>query len=332
MSGGRRTDGGSGGRTARHGPLGAAWRRAADRVPVWLGGFFGLLGAVCALSALIAPLRHAIAPALRFVGAWLVPASPNLAHAVFLLLLSAAMLARKRAAWWVVTFYVALVLLAEALTVTMVGVTRSAVSLAVTAAVPAVLVAGRGHFPARVRRGAFWRALGVLVAGPAVGVAAGWALVAAFHDGLPARQWLLWSANRVLGGLTSTRRFGGRPPQAIDFPLGLFGALALLNAARALFRSQRARAALGAGDEARLRALLARHGAQDSLGYFATRRDKAVVFAPEARASAWTASSCSSPACRSARRCPSRWSAASESRRGATGFGGTARMSRATAS
>ncbi|MDI5971950.1 hypothetical protein POF50_021870 [Streptomyces sp. SL13] len=242
MSGGRRTDGGSGGRTARHGPLGAAWRRAADRVPVWLGGFFGLLGAVCALSALIAPLRHAIAPALRFVGAWLVPASPNLAHAVFLLL-SAAMLARKRAAWWVVTFYVALVLLAEALTVTMVGVTGSAVSLAVTAAVLAVLVAGRGHFPARVRRGAFWRALGVLVAGPAVGVAAGWALVAAFHDGLPARQWLLWSANRVLGGLTSTRRFGGRPPQAIDFPLGLFGALALLNAARALFRSQRARAA-----------------------------------------------------------------------------------------
>jgi lysyl-tRNA synthetase, class II len=252
----------------------------APRVPVWLGGFFGLLGAVCAVTALIEPLRVLLAPALRFVGAWIVPASPNLAYAVFLLLLSAAMLARKRAAWWVVTFYVGLVLLAQAVTVLLVSVLQSALSLAITVAVLAVLLAARSQFPARVRRGAFWQAVGVLLAGLLAGVLAGWALVAVFPGALPAGQWLLWSANRVLGGLTSAGRFDGRPPSGVNFLLGLFGALALLNAARVLFRSQKAQAGLRPQEEARIRALLARHGARDSLGYFATRRDKAVVFAP----------------------------------------------------
>ncbi|GGW45636.1 hypothetical protein GCM10010320_27090 [Streptomyces caelestis] len=76
----------------------------------------------------------------------------------------------------------------------------------------------------------------------------------------------------------------GRPPHALFFLLGLFGALALLNAAATLFRSQRLEAALHDDEEARIRALLARYGDQDSLGYFATRRDKAVVFSPSGKA------------------------------------------------
>ncbi len=69
-----------------------------------------------------------------------------------------------------------------------------------------------------------------------------------------------------------------------QFLLGLFGALALLNAAATLFRSQRLEAALHGDEEARIRALLGRYGDQDSLGYFATRRDKAVVFSPSGKA------------------------------------------------
>ncbi|NEB06625.1 phosphatidylglycerol lysyltransferase domain-containing protein, partial [Streptomyces sp. SID13726] len=63
-----------------------------------------------------------------------------------------------------------------------------------------------------------------------------------------------------------------------------FGALALLNAASTLFRSQRLTAALHGDEEPRIRALLGAYGRGDSLGYFATRRDKAVVFAPNGRA------------------------------------------------
>jgi lysyl-tRNA synthetase, class II len=266
---------GSQGVTRRAGRL----RRATDRVPTWLGGFFGLLGAACALTALISPLRFLLDPLLRVVNEWVVPASPNLAYAVFLLLLSGALIARKRAAWWVVTVYTALVLLAEVLTIDLVSVTEAAVSLAITGAIMAVLLVSRPQFAARVRRGAFWRALGVLALGLVAAVLVGWGLVELFPGGLPHGVRLLWAANRVFGGLISTRHFNHHPPPALGFLLGLFGALALLNAFAALFRSQRAQAGLHGDEETRIRVLLARFGGQDSLGYFATRRDKAVVFA-----------------------------------------------------
>ena len=51
-----------------------------------------------------------------------------------------------------------------------------------------------------------------------------------------------------------------------------------------LFRSQRADNALTGEDESAIRGLLELFGKNDSLGYFATRRDKAVVFAPNGRA------------------------------------------------
>ena len=55
-------------------------------------------------------------------------------------------------------------------------------------------------------------------------------------------------------------------------------------AAIVLFRSQRAANALTGEDESAIRGLLESYGKNDSLGYFATRRDKSVVFAPDGRA------------------------------------------------
>ena len=66
--------------------------------------------------------------------------------------------------------------------------------------------------------------------------------------------------------------------------LGLFGAVALMVAAVVLFQSQRAENALTGEDESAIRGLLEVYGKNDSLGYFATRRDKSVVFAPNGRA------------------------------------------------
>ncbi|MCZ0985462.1 bifunctional lysylphosphatidylglycerol synthetase/lysine--tRNA ligase LysX [Streptomyces diastatochromogenes] len=95
---------------------------------------------------------------------------------------------------------------------------------------------------------------------------------------------MAWAADRVCFGLASNSVFAGRPPRKVTFLLGLFGALALLNAAAALFRSQRLEAALHDDEEARIRALLRAYGDRDSLGYFATRRDKAVVFSSSGKA------------------------------------------------
>jgi lysylphosphatidylglycerol synthetase-like protein (DUF2156 family) len=51
-----------------------------------------------------------------------------------------------------------------------------------------------------------------------------------------------------------------------------------------LFQSQRAENALTGEDESAIRGLLEVWGKNDSLGYFATRRDKSVIFAPNGRA------------------------------------------------
>ena len=64
----------------------------------------------------------------------------------------------------------------------------------------------------------------------------------------------------------------------------MFGAIALIAAAIVLFQSQRAENALTGEDESAIRGLLELYGKNDSLGYFATRRDKSVVFAPNGRA------------------------------------------------
>jgi lysyl-tRNA synthetase class 2 len=62
------------------------------------------------------------------------------------------------------------------------------------------------------------------------------------------------------------------------------GAATVLVAAYLALRPEEPVASLSAADEDRLRCLLAKQGERDSLGYFALRRDKAVVFSPSGKA------------------------------------------------
>ncbi|OXS35444.1 bifunctional lysylphosphatidylglycerol synthetase/lysine--tRNA ligase LysX [Streptomyces sp. XY006] len=254
------------------------------RVPQGCAVFFGALGLLCALLALIPPLRTGLRPLVRFLDLLLVPVSANLAYAVFLFLLAAATGARKKIAWWLVVVYLGLLVLTDILGMAVGEFAESVPSFVVCGLALILLIVARREFYAASRRAAVRRALAVLVAGLVVAILVGWALVEAFPGTLPAGQRLAWAANRVCGGLVPAGSFDGRPPHALFFLLGLFGALALLNAAATLFRSQRLEAALHDDEEARIRALLGRYGDQDSLGYFATRRDKAVVFSPSGKA------------------------------------------------
>jgi lysyl-tRNA synthetase class 2 len=65
---------------------------------------------------------------------------------------------------------------------------------------------------------------------------------------------------------------------------GALGAFTLVVTIYLFFRSARPRARLGAADAARLRELLDRHGDRDSLGYFALRDDKSVIWSPSGKA------------------------------------------------
>ncbi|WP_405783519.1 bifunctional lysylphosphatidylglycerol synthetase/lysine--tRNA ligase LysX [Streptomyces sp. NBC_00859] len=263
----------------------AAWTRFRRRVPHRFAVFFSAVAAYCALTALISPLRHGLGTVTYWLNAFTIPVASNLAYAAFLFLLGAATAARKRVALWFVVVYLVLVTLADVLVLLTDWDWEYLVSLILCASGLGLLLMSRREFYAVTRRGAVRRAAAVLVAGLALASLVGWGLVALFpgdtHDGGASR--LLWAVNRVCGGLVGGEHFS-RHPHWIATLLGLFGALALLNAAAALFRSQRMEASLHGDEEARIRALLTRYGSEDSLGYFATRRDKAVVFSASGKA------------------------------------------------
>ncbi|MEW2622136.1 phosphatidylglycerol lysyltransferase domain-containing protein [Streptomyces sp. NPDC048106] len=73
-------------------------------------------------------------------------------------------------------------------------------------------------------------------------------------------------------------------PRWTDITVNALLAAAFCLVLYACFRSPRGKQLLTAADEERLRALLDKHGARDSLGYFALRRDKAAVFSPSGKA------------------------------------------------
>lgn len=66
--------------------------------------------------------------------------------------------------------------------------------------------------------------------------------------------------------------------------LAALGMLTALTTAYLLLRPAEPPAALALDDEERMRELLDRHGGRDSLGYFALRRDKSVIWSPSGKA------------------------------------------------
>jgi len=73
-------------------------------------------------------------------------------------------------------------------------------------------------------------------------------------------------------------------PTWVNAVINVMGAVLFLGVLYVAFRSPRGEELLSEQDEARLRELLERQGERDSLGYFALRRDKAVIFSPSGKA------------------------------------------------
>lgn len=78
--------------------------------------------------------------------------------------------------------------------------------------------------------------------------------------------------------------YAGRVSWTVGYSLGALGMLTALTTIYLAFRPEHPAARLTADDESKLRELLAKHGGRDSLGHFALRRDKAVVFSPSGKA------------------------------------------------
>ena len=272
-------------REERRTPVAPARGRLAE-VPHIAGLILGVYSVLVFLWSLSPALRYLFHTPRLYIDSYYFDApDTSLSWALVLGLVAAALASRKRIAWWLLTVYMVLFAIVNALEAVIDKNLSSAAACVVHLAVIGILVASRKEFYTRVRRGAVWKALGVLVAGLAVGTLLGWGLVELFPGTLPRSERFLWALNRVTAlSVVENEQFDGHPHVFVNTLLGLFGALALLAAVITLFRSQRASNALTGNDESALRGLLDVFGANDSLGYFATRRDKAVVFAPSGKA------------------------------------------------
>ncbi|WP_459968341.1 bifunctional lysylphosphatidylglycerol synthetase/lysine--tRNA ligase LysX [Mycobacterium sp. MUNTM1] len=260
-------------------------------VPAAAGWTVGVIATVSLLGSVSPLIRYLIKVPREFINDYLFNfPDTSIAWSFILALLAAALTARKRIAWLLL---LANMILAAALNAadiaagdnTAAEIFGENLGFAVHIVAIVLLVLAYREFWAKVRKGALVKAAAVLVAGDVVGILVSWGLVELFPGTLARPDRLPYVANRVVGfALADPDLFTGRPHVFLNAIFGLFGALALILATIVLFQSQRAENALTGEDESAIRGLLELYGKNDSLGYFATRRDKSVVFAQSGRA------------------------------------------------
>ncbi|HYB82594.1 MAG TPA: bifunctional lysylphosphatidylglycerol synthetase/lysine--tRNA ligase LysX, partial [Mycobacterium sp.] len=260
-------------------------------MPVAAGWTVGVIATLSLIASVSPVIRWVIKVPREFINDYLFNfPDTSFAWSFVLALLAGALTARKRIAWWLLVLNLVLAaglniagLAADGITpLKRVGET---LGLGFHLAALVVLVLAYREFWAKVRSGALFKAAAVLVTGWAIGILLSWALVETFPRTLARDDRLFYVVNRVVGfAVVDPGSFEGRPPVFLNALFGLFGAMALIAAAIVLFQSQRAENALTGEDESAIRGLLELYGKNDSLGYFATRRDKSVIFAPSGRA------------------------------------------------
>ncbi|MEV6206029.1 phosphatidylglycerol lysyltransferase domain-containing protein [Kitasatospora sp. NPDC051914] len=263
-----------------------AWRRRFATGAEWYVRVVALLNLV---AGMIEPFRQQVQRANR--GDFFTPVlvASGFTGALFAGLLAVMLRRRKRAAWIVTTVLVALYTALFALALAYPDYREHPfnwISALITVALLAALLIGRPVFTARGTRGNVLLAAVVLVAGGALLTVLGAAVVRATYPGTPP-DWgdaSLYVLLRLLTLSGVVQVADVDVPGWVDLGINLLGAALLLVALRVLFRSPRGRVEQQPDDERRLRELLARHGARDSLGYFALRRDKAVCWSPSGKA------------------------------------------------
>jgi lysyl-tRNA synthetase, class II len=250
-----------------------------DRWPDWLAAFAFVLATVVVVAWLVPPLNRFFDRSDDPVSLAAVPIVPNLVYAAVLFALGVGLRRRLRSAWW--AFVVLLLVLPSIGRVaSLAGVDRDvldAVGLVVAVALLAVAVVARGQFTARTARRAGLSALLAFVLGAVVVSLVGSWLLTTFANAneVGAGESV---ANVLLGDLGLVADPGVVAPLWVRVLLNVMGAVVVLGSAAVLFRSPAYTRTLGATDEAAVRTMLREHGDLDSLGYFATRRDKAVVW------------------------------------------------------
>ncbi|GGN84333.1 membrane protein [Streptomyces albiflavescens] len=215
------------------------------------------------------------------------------ASGVFTMFLAITMRRRKRAAWILNFVLSGLFLLLFAVAMAFPEIRQYAqnwISLVLTAAFVASLVVGRREFYAKGDRSNPRLAAAVAIGGLLVTSLLAALLVTVTNHAHDAHRstfldrWRYGTLRLVSVAADDSHVAGIATPNWVNVAINVFSTLLVLAVFYAAFRSRRAVDPLTEDDEKRLRALLEKNGDRDSLGYFALRREKSVVWSPTGKA------------------------------------------------
>jgi lysyl-tRNA synthetase class 2 len=215
------------------------------------------------------------------------------ASGVFTAFLAITMRRRKRAAWILNLALSGAFLALFAFAMAFPEIRRypqNWISLGLTAAFVGALLVGRREFYAKGDRSNPRLAATVAVGGGLLASLLAALLVTATNQAPDAarstfpERWHYGTLRLVSVAAEEARFPGIDPPNWANVAINVLSTGLVLAVFYAAFRSRRAVDPLTEDDAKRLRALLDRHGERDSLGYFALRREKSVVWSPTGKA------------------------------------------------
>lgn len=270
--------------------------RLREAMPTWLARLL-ILAAVVSLFGLWFQDTWIYFLCSVVLGMFVIPNDPSLFQAALLFVLAAPIGRRYRGAHTILLSLMAFItVLSVLLAVILVGgfladelqditlfeKVMSAV-MAVTNVVATTVVAwARPAFPVRMRARSVRNGALVLFAGETLAFLVTLGLLGPFDRHEPWAKRVRLAVNVTFGAQPDTATWQG--PHWVLLLGSLMAGASVVAAFYVLWRAEVGVDGMSADDELRLRALIRDHGEDDSLSYFATRREKSLVFSPDGRA------------------------------------------------
>ena len=261
--------------------------RGDRRRRAWIPGIAALLCLLIGLSDVLAVLKPEWHERLGRVNAFVPGTLTNVAHSadviigLMLLLLSHGLRRRKRRAWQAV-----LALLVFDIVIHFTSHGHRAYSTIVAIALLVTLLYFHDEFYATGDPRTRWNALRVFAALIAadLAISLGFLATAQLAGDYPFYERVQDVVYELVGATGPVRFVSDGRSDLYHLLTSALGLFTLVVTVYLFLRPAQPRARMSAADDARIRDLLGRHGDRDSLGYFALRNDKSVIWSPSGKA------------------------------------------------